>query len=113
MLSVAVAVPFLPALGVAFAIVGGEGAVGGAAYANALLNVAEEVGPGGSRGGAGRGNPISRGSDPPKVNGAWPQAPPEGREFAMTVASLADTTGIALAGGAALGVHRLVCPAPP
>lgn len=81
-LSVAVAVPFLPALGVAFAIVGGEGAVGGAAYANALLNVAEE-------------------------------APPEGREFAMTVASLADTTGIALAGGAALGVHRLVCPAPP
>ncbi|XP_074874961.1 battenin isoform X4 [Buteo buteo] len=81
-LSVAVAVPFLPALGVAFAIVGGEGAVGGAAYANALLNVAEE-------------------------------APPEGREFAMTVASVADTAGIALAGGAALGVHRLFCPAPP
>ncbi|KAM9593386.1 LOW QUALITY PROTEIN: battenin [Morphnus guianensis] len=80
-LSAAVAVPFLPALGVAFAIVGGEGAVGGAAYANALLNVAEE-------------------------------APPEGREFAMTVASVADTMGIALAGGAALGAHRVFCRPP-
>ncbi|KAM9267489.1 battenin [Morus bassanus] len=77
-LLVAVAVPFLPGLGVAFAMVGGEGLLGGAAYANAFVNVAEE-------------------------------AAPEGREFAMTVASLGDTVGIALAGGAALGVHRLFC----
>ncbi|GAB0202384.1 battenin [Grus japonensis] len=58
---------------------GGEGLLGGAAYANAFLNVAE-------------------------------QAPPHGREFAMTVASVADTAGIALAGGAALGAHGVFCP---
>ncbi|XP_054664690.1 battenin isoform X4 [Grus americana] len=75
----AVAVPFLPGLAVAFAMVGGEGLLGGAAYANAFLNVAE-------------------------------QAPPHGREFAMTVASVADTAGIALAGGAALGAHGVFCP---
>ncbi|KAM9250228.1 battenin [Cariama cristata] len=80
-LLVAVAVPFLPGLAVAFAMVGGEGLLGGAAYANAFLNVAEE-------------------------------AAPEGREFAMTVASLADTVGIALSGGAALGVHDFFCRLP-
>ncbi|XP_074995541.1 battenin [Calonectris borealis] len=78
-LLVAVVIPFLPGLAVAFAMVGGEGLVGGAAYANAFLNVAEE-------------------------------AAPEGREFAMTVASVADTVGVALAGGAALGVHGFFCP---
>ncbi|XP_074995540.1 uncharacterized protein LOC142077461 [Calonectris borealis] len=80
-LLVAVVIPFLPGLAVAFAMVGGEGLVGGAAYANAFLNVAEE-------------------------------AAPEGREFAMTVASVADTVGVALAGGAALGVHGFFCPRP-
>ena len=44
MLLVAVAVPFLPGLAAAFAAVTWEGAVGGAAYANAFANVAEEVG---------------------------------------------------------------------
>ncbi|KAM6184326.1 battenin-like, partial [Sarcoramphus papa] len=79
-LLVAVCVPFLPGLAAAFAAVTWEGAVGGAAYANAFVNVAEE-------------------------------APPQGREFAMTVASVADTVGIALAGGAAVGLHGVFCPA--
>ncbi|XP_064331537.1 battenin isoform X3 [Phalacrocorax carbo] len=78
LLLAAVATPFLPALGVAFAVVAGEGLLGGAAYANAFLNVAEE-------------------------------APPEGRDFAVTVASLGETVGVALAGGAALGVHDFFC----
>ncbi|KAM9211631.1 LOW QUALITY PROTEIN: battenin, partial [Leptosomus discolor] len=77
----AVAVPFLR-LAAAFALVGGEGAVGGVAYANAFLNVAEE-------------------------------AAPEGRDLAMTVAAMADTVGVALAGGAALGAHGLFCPTAP
>lgn len=46
LLLAAVAVPLLPGVGVAFAVVAGEGLVGGGAYANAFLNVAEEVGPG-------------------------------------------------------------------
>ena len=40
----AVAAPILPGLAVAMALVGWEGLVGGAAYANAFLNVAEQVG---------------------------------------------------------------------
>ncbi|XP_075580811.1 battenin [Pelecanus crispus] len=79
LLLAAVAVPFLPGLAVAFALVAGEGLVGGAAYANAFLNVAEEVGP-------------------------------VGRDLAVTVAALGDAVGIALAGGAALGVHGAFCP---
>ncbi|XP_075345680.1 battenin, partial [Mycteria americana] len=45
LLLVAVAVPFLPGLAAAFAVVGWEGLVGGAAYGNAFLNVAGEAAP--------------------------------------------------------------------
>ena len=52
------------------------------------------------------GSPLSVGQ-PPKCGA---QAEPAGRELAMAVAALADTVGIALAGGAALGLHRALCP---
>ncbi|XP_051631769.1 battenin, partial [Manacus candei] len=48
--------PLLPSLGVASALLVGEGLVGGGAYANTFLNLAEQVRGGGARaGGRGRG----------------------------------------------------------
>ncbi|XP_074424034.1 battenin isoform X11 [Larus michahellis] len=37
------------------------------------------------------------------------QAAPWGRALAVAVAALGDTVGVALAGGAAVGIHRLFC----
>ncbi|XP_054035221.1 LOW QUALITY PROTEIN: battenin [Dryobates pubescens] len=79
LLLAAVLVPFLPGLAAAFVLIGWEGLVGGGAYVNTFLNVAEEV-------------------------------EPQGLGLAMTVAALADTVGIALAGGVAMGVHQWLCP---
>ncbi|XP_068779365.1 battenin isoform X10 [Struthio camelus] len=74
----AVAAAWLPGPAGAFALVACEGLLGGAAYANAVANVGQQV-------------------------------PPEEGEFAMTVAALGDTVGIALSGAAALPVHGYFC----
>ncbi|KAM9514570.1 battenin [Guaruba guarouba] len=70
--------PFLPAVGVAFALVLWEGLVGGAAYGSAYAHVGQ-------------------------------RAPPGGRGLAVAVTSLGQSLGVALAGVAAMGLHRAVC----
>uniref|UniRef100_A0A8V5H2J2 Battenin n=1 Tax=Melopsittacus undulatus TaxID=13146 RepID=A0A8V5H2J2_MELUD len=74
----AVLVPFLPAVGVAFALVLWEGLVGGVAYGSAYLRVGQ-------------------------------RAPPGGRGLAVAVTSLGESLGVALAGVAAMGLHRELC----
>ncbi|XP_065511381.1 battenin [Caloenas nicobarica] len=79
LLLAAVLVPFLPGVGVAFALVGWEGLLGGVAYGSSFLLVAEQAGP-------------------------------AAQALAVTTAALTDALGIALAGAAAMGTHRLLCP---
>ncbi|XP_061300506.1 battenin-like [Pezoporus flaviventris] len=78
LLLAAVLAPFLPAVGVAFALVLWEGLVGGAAYGGAFLLVGQ-------------------------------RAPPRGRGLAVAVTSLGQSLGVALAGVAAMGLHKGLC----
>ncbi|XP_061299555.1 battenin-like [Pezoporus flaviventris] len=78
LLLAAVLAPFLPAVGVAFALVLWEGLVGGAAYGGAFLLVGQ-------------------------------RAPPGGRGLAVAVTSLGQSLGVALAGVAAMGLHKGLC----
>uniref|UniRef100_H3A2N1 Battenin n=1 Tax=Latimeria chalumnae TaxID=7897 RepID=H3A2N1_LATCH len=72
---------FLPSIYLLFAIILYEGLLGGAAYVNAFNNITQE----------------------------HSQSPEQHLEFAMGVASISDTLGIALSGAIAIPVHDHFC----